>query len=84
MTRWPWITILLVALILLSSLGREVYSSLNSGEQLARSMGHILLVIYGPILLAAILIEWGIRVWLVTRTRARPGTPCEHFENTET
>jgi hypothetical protein len=71
MTRWPWITLTLVVLVLVSPLGQEVYSGLHSGEQLARSMSRIIIMIYGPILLALVAIEWGIRVFLRARRNAR-------------
>ena len=69
MTRWPWITIALTILIAVSPLGQEVYRGLNSGEQLARSMSQIIVLIYGPILLLIVLAEWGIRVWINARGR---------------
>jgi hypothetical protein len=69
MTRWPWITIVLIILIAVSPLGQEVYRGLNSGEQLARSMSQIVIFIYGPILLLIVLAEWGIRWWINARRR---------------
>jgi hypothetical protein len=69
MTRWPWITIMLVILIAVSPLGQEVYRGLNSGEQLARSMSQIIVFIYGPILVLIVLAEWGIRMWINARRR---------------
>ena len=71
MTRWPWITAIFAVVVLLSPIGQEVYSSLQSGEQLARSMAQIVVIIYAPILLALIVIEWGIRVFLRARRAAR-------------
>jgi len=75
MTRWPWITLTLIVLILLSPIAREVYSGLHSGEQLARSMSQIVLLIYGPILVALVVIEWGIRVFLRARRATRSSEP---------
>ena len=71
MTRWPWITLTLVVFVLISPPGQQVYSGLHSGEQLARSMSQIVVIIYAPILLALIVIEWGIRVFLRARRAAR-------------
>ena len=77
MFRVPWITLSLFALICISPLGQEVYGSLHSGEQLARSMSQILLMIYLPIIGLLILAETGIRFLILRRRRrtdnAAPG-----------
>ena len=69
MFRVPWITLLLFALICISPIGREVYGSLHSGEQLARSMAQILLMIYLPIIGLLILAEAVIRFLILRRRR---------------
>jgi hypothetical protein len=69
MIRVPWISLVLVGLICVSPLGQEVYRGLHSGEQLARSMSQIVIMIYGPILLVIVLAECGIRIWINARRR---------------
>lgn len=69
MFRVPWISLALVVLVCVSPLGQEVYRGLLSGEQLARSMSRIVILIYGPILLLVVFAEWGIRVWINARRR---------------
>jgi hypothetical protein len=69
MFRMPWISLVLVALVCVSPLGQEVYRGLQSGEQLARSMSHGIVFIYGPILFLSVLAELGIRVWINARRR---------------
>lgn len=69
MIRLPWTSLVLVVLICVSPLGQEVYRGLSSGEQMARSMSQIVVMIYGPILLLIVLAEWGIRMWINARRR---------------
>ncbi len=69
MFRVPWITLLLFALLCVSPIGQEIYRSLHSGEQLARSMSQILLMIYLPIIGLLILAEAGIRILILRRRR---------------
>lgn len=69
MVRVPWISLALIALICVSPLGQEVYRGLSSGEQLARSMSQLAILIYAPILLLIVLAEWGIRIWINARRR---------------
>ncbi len=75
----PWITLVLAALICVSPLGQEVYRGLHSGEQLARSMARIVLIVYGPIALLVALLETGIRIFILRRrnNRAKPVAPAE-------
>jgi len=59
-----------VALIL-SPYGRDlIHSAYYSGEQLARSLGQLLVYISGGIMAAAIAAEWLLRWWLATRRGA--------------
>lgn len=69
MIRLPWTSLVLVVLICVSPLGQEVYRGLSSGEQMARSMSQIVVMIYGPILLLIVLAQWGIRMWINARRR---------------
>ncbi|MET0276975.1 MAG: hypothetical protein ABW198_01475 [Pseudorhodoplanes sp.] len=71
MFRVPWITLALFALICVSPLGQDLWRSLHSGEQLARSMAHIVLMIYLPLAGLAILAETGIRIFILRRRRNR-------------
>jgi hypothetical protein len=67
-TRWPWISVLLAAIVSLNPLGLDViYAAFFSGEVLSRN-------IWGPIALTGIAImvlvsvaEWRIRVLLINR-----------------
>ena len=69
MFRVPWISLVLIVLICVSPLGQEVFRGLASGEQLARSMSQLAILIYAPILLLIVLAEWGIRLWINARRR---------------
>ncbi len=73
-TRWPWISLLLAAILALNPLGIDVTrAAFLSGESLSRG-------IWGPIVLAGAVVmilsavlEWGIRAFILNR-RARGTT----------
>ena len=70
-TRWPWISLLLSAVVALNPVGLDIlHSAFFAGEQLARSIGQALVLIVLAIMAAAILLEWLVRV-LISRRRAR-------------
>ena len=77
MFRVPWITLVLFALICVSPLGQEIYHSLHSGEQLARTLAQAVLLIYLPIIGLLILAETGIR-FLILRRRRKTGNAVRH------
>ncbi len=69
-TQWPWITIVLaLALALLPLVNDIIHSAFFSGEQLARSLGKLVLVEFVGVVLVVALIEWGTR-WYAARRRA--------------
>jgi hypothetical protein len=74
MTRWPWISLLLAVLIVISPVGREIiHDAFYSGEALSRSIAQFLVYIG---LGAAVLItalEWLVRL-IISRRRARGAT----------
>ena len=70
-TRWPWISLLLSAVVALTPVGLDnLHSAFFAGEQLARSIGQAVILIALAIMAGAILLEWLVRV-LIFRRRAR-------------
>ena len=69
MFRVPWITLVLFTLVCISPIGQEVWRSLHSGEQLARSMAQIVLIIYLPVAGLAMLAKTIIRILILRRRR---------------
>jgi len=73
-TRWPWISIVLTAILALNPIGLDViHAAFSSGEALSRN-------IWGPIALTGmtvmaliIALEWRIRMFILDR-RARDTT----------
>jgi hypothetical protein len=71
MQRLPWISVVLSMLVMLSPPGQEIFhSAFYSGEQLARSMGQLVLYIMGAIMLGAVGLECLVRWWLAKRRGA--------------
>jgi hypothetical protein len=71
MMRWPWISLLLAVLLLISPLGREViHDAFFSGEALSRNIAQAMLCIGLAILLVIGAIEWLVRM-IISRRRAR-------------
>ena len=73
-TPWPWISMLLAAILTLSPLGLEIIdAAFFSAEKLSRGIwGPIALVIIA-IMALVILVEWRIRTLILNR-RARSAT----------
>jgi hypothetical protein len=74
MKRWPWITILLAAVVLLNPLGLDIfYAAFQSNEVLSRNIWRPSLL--GVTILAALTaVEWWMRA---RRYHARPNTTRE-------
>ena len=73
-TRWPWITMLLAVLVIISPLGREIiHDAFFSHEPLSQSIAQFLL--YIGIAVAVLIggLEWLVRV-IISRRRARGAT----------
>jgi len=74
MTRWPWISLLLAVLIVISPLGREIiHDAFYSGEALSRNIARFLIYIALGIAAAIIALEWLVRL-ILSRRRARGAT----------
>jgi hypothetical protein len=70
-TRWPWISLLLSAVVALNPVGLDIlHSAFFAGEQLARSIGQAVVLITLAIMAGAILLEWLVRV-IISRRRVR-------------
>ena len=70
-TRWPWISLLLSAALVLNPVGLDtLHSAFFAGEQLARSIGQAVVMIALAIMAGAILLEWLVR-FSISRRRAR-------------
>ena len=74
-TRWPWISVLLAAIISFNPLGLDViYAAFFSGEALSRNIwGSIALTGIAIMVLIAVA-EWRIRVLLINRRQRGTGT----------
>ena len=74
MKRWPWITILLAAVVLLNPLGLDIfYAAFQSNEALSRNIWRPSLL--GVTILEALTaVEWWMRA---RRYHARPNTTRE-------
>ncbi len=75
MKRWPWITILLAAVVLLNPLGLDIfYAAFQSNEALSRNIWRPIYLIGVTIFAALIAVEWWMRA---RRYRGRPNTTRE-------
>jgi NADH:ubiquinone oxidoreductase subunit K len=73
-TRWPWISLLLSAVLVLNPIGLDfLHSAFFAGEQLARSIAQVLVLIALASMAVAVLLEWLVRI-LIFRRRARGAT----------
>ena len=73
-TRWPWITALLAAAVVLNPIGLDIiYSAFFSGEQLSRNIWGSIALIGMAILAILVLLEWIVRT-LVLKHRVRGTT----------
>jgi hypothetical protein len=62
MARWPWITMVLAAVVVLNPLGRDIiYLAFLSGEQLSRNIWQPFAYCGGLVLILLMALEWWIR-----------------------
>ena len=62
MQRWPWITIVLAAVVLLNPVGVSILdAAFFSGEQLSNNIWQPIAIVAILVLLALIALEWFIR-----------------------
>ncbi|MHB0768002.1 hypothetical protein [Bradyrhizobium sp. 5.13L] len=70
-TRWPWISLLLGAVVALNPIGLDfLHSAFLSGEQLSRNIAQPIVLSGLAILVLIGIIEWLVR-FVVFRRRAR-------------
>ena len=70
-TALPWISLLLLAVAVISPLGREILGNMSSGEQLSRSIAQFMAMVYLGGLAGLVLVEFGIRAALIRRVQRR-------------
>jgi hypothetical protein len=74
MTRWPWISLLLAVLVVISPPGREIiHDAFYSGEALSRNIAQFLVYIGLGVAVLIIALEWLVRL-IISRRRARGAT----------
>ena len=72
--RWPWITVVLGAIVIVSPPGREIlHDAFVSGEALSRNIAQLFVYAGLAILVLIGLLEFLIRT-LISRRRARGAT----------
>ncbi|WP_439403355.1 hypothetical protein ACNJYA_18500 [Bradyrhizobium sp. DASA03068] len=70
-TRWPWISLLLGAIVALNPIGLDfLHSAFFAGEQLARNIAQPIVLTALTIMVLVVVLEWLVRSFLVKR-RAR-------------
>jgi hypothetical protein len=70
-TRWPWISLLLGAVVALNPIGLDfLRSAFFAGEQLARNIAQPIVLIALAVMVVVVVLEWLVRSLLVKR-RAR-------------
>ncbi|MGL3208486.1 hypothetical protein [Bradyrhizobium sp. BR 1433] len=70
-TRWPWISLLLSAALVLNPVGLDLlHSAFFAGEQLARNIAQPIVLMALAIMAVVIGLEWLVRS-LIARSRAR-------------
>jgi hypothetical protein len=68
-TRWPWITALPAAAVMLNPIGLDIfYSSFLSGEQLSRNIWGSIAWIGMAFLVLIVLLEWIVRTLVLKRS----------------
>ncbi|MGF6309196.1 hypothetical protein ABIB82_002751 [Bradyrhizobium sp. i1.8.4] len=73
-TRWPWISLLLSAVLVLNPVGLDsLHSAFFAGEQLARNIAEPIVLTALAIMAVVIGLEWLVRS-LIARSRARGAT----------
>jgi hypothetical protein len=71
-TRWPWVTTLLAAAVVLNPIGLDIfYSAFLSGEQLSRNIWGSIAWIGLAILAIFVLLEWAVRTLILKRSANR-------------
>ena len=71
MKQVPWLTLVAAAIFLVTPLGTDlIHSSFFSGEQLSRSLGQFVLLMFLVGIVALAAIEWGAKVYLQRRRKA--------------
>jgi hypothetical protein len=74
-TRWPWITALLAAAVVLNPIGLDIfYSAFLSGEQLSRNIWGSIAWIGMALLAMIVLLEWAVRALILKRSATRTTT----------
>ncbi len=62
MRRWPWITLLLTAVFVISPFGRDfIYLAFFSGEQLSRNIAQPIFFMALAAVAVLVALEWWIR-----------------------
>lgn len=70
-TRWPWISLLLGAVVALNPIGLDfLQSAFFAGEQLARNIAQPIVLTALAVMVLVVVLEWLVRSLLVKR-RAR-------------
>ncbi|SDH33208.1 hypothetical protein SAMN05216338_100863 [Bradyrhizobium sp. Rc2d] len=70
-TRWPWISLLLGAVVALNPIGLDfLHSAFLSGEQLSRNIAQPIVLSALAVLVLVGIIEWLVR-FVVFKRRAR-------------
>ncbi|QIG92213.1 MULTISPECIES: hypothetical protein [unclassified Bradyrhizobium] len=73
-TRWPWISLLLSAALVLNPVGLDLlHSAFFAGEQLARNIAQPIVLTALVIMAVVVGLEWLVRT-LIARSRARGAT----------
>ena len=70
-TRWPWISLLLGAVVAVNPIGLDfLHSAFFAGEQLARNIAQPIVLTALAVIVVVVMVEWLVRSFLVKR-RAR-------------
>ena len=73
-TRWPWISLLLSAALVLNPVGLDLlHSAFFAGEQLARNIAQPIVLTAVATMAVVVGLEWLVRS-LIARSRARGAT----------
>jgi NADH:ubiquinone oxidoreductase subunit K len=73
-TRWPWISLLLSAALVLNPVGLDLlHSAFFAGEQLARNIAQPIVLTAVATMAVVVGLEWLVRT-LIARSRARGAT----------
>jgi len=74
-TRWPWITALIAAAVVLNPIGLDIfYTAFLCGEQLSRNIWGPIAWIGMVILAIVVLLEWAVRMLILKRSANRATT----------